>query len=171
MACFYPLTAYRSKNANEDTGRRPLVFKSGDSIDGVEIKLPCGRCIGCRLEYSRQWAIRCVHEAQLYDENAFLTLTYDQEHCPEDYSVSVREIQTFMKRLRKQTGIKLRFLACGEYGEKFSRPHYHFLIFGYGFPDKYLDKMTDAGELLYRSPLLESVWKKGRSLPGIVTED
>jgi hypothetical protein len=51
------------------------------------LKIPCGQCIGCRLEYSRQWAMRCHHEASLHIFNSFITLTYDPEHLPQDGSL------------------------------------------------------------------------------------
>jgi hypothetical protein len=168
MACYNPLRAYRSKHLNEN-GKRPIVWKENLSDGSGEIQLPCGRCKGCRLEYSRQWALRCHHEAQMYSDNAFITLTYAPEHLPDDYSIHKSELQKFFKRLRKTTGKKIRYFACGEYGEKGNRPHYHAIIFGYDFPDKVLYSQTSNGDNLYRSPTLEKVWKKGFSLIGNVT--
>ena len=121
----------------------------------MEVTVPCGRCTSCRLEHSRQWAVRCMHEAQMHEGNSFITLTYAPEHLHEDYSVHKKELQKFFKRLRKNTGIKLRYFACGEYGDENRRPHYHAIIFGYDFPDKQLYTKTRTGDLLYRSPLLE----------------
>ena len=46
------------------------------------IQVPCGQCYGCRLQYSREWANRCMLEASEYSSNFFLTLTYDDEHLP-----------------------------------------------------------------------------------------
>ena len=81
--------------------------------------------MGCRVSRSQQWAIRIVHEASQHEANCFLTLTYDGEHIPDSYSVSVREVQLFMKRLRKKLGHPVRYFACGEYGDHGHRPHYH----------------------------------------------
>lgn len=167
MACYNPLTGYRAKYENEN-GKRPIVWKEKLSDGSGSIHLPCGKCTGCRLEYSRQWALRCHHEAQMHDNNAFITLTYSPEHIPDDYSIHKDELQKFFKRLRKATGKKLRYFACGEYGEKGNRPHYHAIIFGYDFPDKLLHSESN-GNRLYRSALLERVWKKGFSLIGNVT--
>jgi hypothetical protein len=168
MPCYSPITGYRSRYVNKN-GKRPLVFNAKDGYPDLPIQIPCGQCIGCRLEYSRQWAIRCVHEASLYTENSFLTLTYAPEHLPGDYSISKRELQLFIKRLRKVTGKKIRYFACGEYGEKNNRPHYHALIFGYDFPDKLPWSKTKKGDLLFRSKELEKIWTKGHSYIGHVT--
>lgn len=168
MACTSPLTGYRSKFVNPETGKRPIVFNVKDAYTDLPVIIPCGSCWVCRLEYARQWAIRCVHEASLYEENCFITLTYNQENLPSDHSIHKEEVQKFFKRLRKRTGVKLRYFACGEYGEKSQRPHYHAIIFGYGFPDKVLFTKSN-GHLLFRSETLEKCWTKGHSLIGGVT--
>lgn len=64
----------------------------------VPFKLPCGKCIECRLEYARNWAVRCVHEAKVHEDNSFITLTYSDENLKPklDYS----HFQLFMKKLR-----------------------------------------------------------------------
>lgn len=167
MPCYSPITGYRSKYVNE-SGKRSIVFSAKDGLMDRPVTVPCGRCKGCRLEYSRQWAVRCVHEAQLHENNSFITLTYSNENLPEDMSIRKREVQTFIKRLRKKIGIKIRYFACGEYGEMNNRPHYHAIIFGYDFPDKKLWSKKN-GNLLYRSELLEKVWTKGHSIIGEVT--
>lgn len=168
MACTNPLIGWRAKHLNKN-GNRPIVFNRNDGFTDMEVTVPCGRCTSCRLEHSRQWAVRCMHEAQMHDGNSFITLTYAPEHLPEDYSVHKEELQKFFKRLRKNTGIKLRYFACGEYGDENRRPHYHAIIFGYDFPDRELYTKTRTGDLLYRSPLLEKTWKYGFSLIGGVS--
>jgi hypothetical protein len=119
---------------------------------------------------SRQWAARIGHEASLHEENSFVTLTYNDDHLPDDYSVSVRELQLFLKRLRKSIEPKrVRFYACGEYGEKTLRPHYHLILFGYQFPDLVVWRRSPTGFYLYRSPALEKLWAKGNAEIGQVT--
>lgn len=167
MPCYSPITGYRSRYKSKN-GKRPLVFSGKDGYTDLQVTVPCGKCYGCRLEYSRQWAIRCVHEAQLHENNAFITLTYAPEKLPEDHSVSKEELQKFFKRLRKTTGKKLRYFACGEYGKQKNRPHYHAIIFGYDFPDRTLYSKSN-GNLLYRSETLEKCWTKGFSTIGHVT--
>lgn len=108
----------------------------------------------------------------MHDQNAFLTLTYAPEHLPKNGSLDKTHFQKFMKRLRFNTGAKIRYFHCGEYGEKLSRPHYHALIFGYGFDDKYQwSKSQKTGEPLFRSNVLEAAWKHGHASIGTVTEE
>ena len=111
MPCFHPLTGYHGKEVSKN-GKRPIVFNRNRSFDGIPVKLPCGRCIGCRLERSRQWAMRCVHEASLHEANCFITLTYDDAHCPKDGSLRFEHWQKFMKRFRKRFGSGVRFYHC-----------------------------------------------------------
>lgn len=108
-----------------------------------------------------------MHEAQMHEDNCFLTLTYDNEHLPADGSVDVRHFQLFMKRLRKRVG-KVRYYHCGEYGEKNWRPHYHALLFGYDFGDKRPFRVIN-GNTIYTSDLLRSLWPFGFSSIGAVT--
>lgn len=114
-----------------------------------------------------------MHEARMTEfttGSSFLTLTYSDDHLPENYSVSVREMQLFMKRLRFELQTKIRFFAVGEYGEQTLRPHYHALIFGYDFRlDRKFYKDSDAGGRLYKSEQLAKVWSFGEHLVGDVT--
>ncbi len=161
MPCFHPLEGFRDPSGG-------LVFARHKSI-GLAMKVPCGRCIGCRLERSRQWAVRCMHEASLHDDTCFITLTYRDEHVPRFGSLLMDDWQKFFKRLRRRVG-KVRFFGCGEYGDASGRPHYHACLFGVDFPDK-LKWTTRGGHVVYRSPLLESVWTYGQSEIGSLTLD
>lgn len=166
MPCYHPLHAYKGKS--EDSYKIKIAFRRSDSWRGEKIELPCGQCIGCRLERSRQWAIRCVHEASLYDKNCFLTLTYNDENLPKDGSLKLEDYQLFMKRLRKRFGQGIRFFHCGEYGEEQGRPHYHSLLFNHDFSDKKYFK-TENGNAVYTSDELDGLWKKGHGIIGDVT--
>ena len=171
MPCYHPITGYRAQERNEKTGKYSVVFNPKQGYIDMPITVPCGQCIGCRLERSRQWAIRCMHEASLHEKNCFITLTYDDDHLPEDRSLNVKEFQDFMKRFRKKVGVPLRYYHCGEYGDKFGRPHYHACIFGYDFPDrKYLKKLP-SGHAIFKSEILSKLWKKGYASVGDVTFD
>ena len=163
MSCVNPLKAYQCFD-------KTIVFDEVRKHDIVRsLSLPCGQCIGCRLERSRQWAMRCMHEAQLHSVNCFITLTYDDTHLPGDKSLAYPDFQKFIKRLRKQLGAtKIRYYMAGEYGENFGRPHFHACIFGYDFHDKKLWKRTPAGSKLYRSENLEKLWPFGYSSVGDV---
>lgn len=155
MTCYHPYNVYPGGNVNKVT------------------KAPCGKCIGCTLEYSRQWAIRCVHESMMHDENCFITLTYNNENLPRDNGVHKDEVQKFMKNLRREVNPKLvRYYAAGEYGDRFNRPHYHICLFGHDFKDKEILEITKRGRLsnrfstrqmctLYTSKELGKLWKKG----------
>lgn len=171
MPCFHPIEAFRPRMPNED-GKRPLLFSYKSGMDADPIEISCGQCVGCRLERSRQWAIRCMHEASLHENNCFLTLTFSPEALndrPNKWSLDVRDFQLFMKRLRKKYGKGIRFYHCGEYGENNKRPHYHACIFGFDFPDKELWKETKTGNKLYVSKSLEELWPFGFSTIGEVT--
>lgn len=151
------------------SGKRRVVFDHSAGF-GPPISLACGQCIGCRLERSRQWAMRCVYEAQLHDENCFVTLTYADEFIPPDGSLVKADFQKFMKRLRKRfPERKMKYFHCGEYGERLQRPHYHACLFGFDFPDKEFFKFSESGERLYVSEILASLWRVGHCLLGAVT--
>lgn len=170
MPCYGPLTGYFGKERHPVTGRRSLVFNKNDAFSGVPVVVPCGQCIGCKLERSRQWAMRCMHEKRMHADSAFLTMTYDEKHLPARGSLVKRDLQLFMKRLRLKRSSGLRFFACGEYGETTGRPHYHVLLFNTSFPDMRFWKQ--AGENpLYASVELDGLWKNGNCLIGEVTFD
>jgi len=167
MPCYHPMLAYRSRETNAN-GKRPLTFNPRDAYSDLTVTLPCGQCVGCRLERSRQWAVRCVHEASLHENNSFITLTFSDEYLDPSGSLVKADFQKFMKRLRKRTGLKIRYFHCGEYGEKYGRPHHHACLFGIDFPDKKLWKQTN-GVNLYNSEELQQIWPYGHSSIGDVT--
>lgn len=172
MPCYTPLRGYRAAVPN-DNGKRPIVFSPRGGFVDMPVDIPCGQCIGCRLERSRQWAMRCVHESELYDRNCFITLTYNDACLPDNYSLVKRDFQLFMKRLRRKywNGKKseaIRFYACGEYGEKTQRPHYHACLFNHDFDDKCLFTVRDDVRL-YVSEELQALWPYGFSTIGDVT--
>ena len=112
--------------------------------------------------------MRCHHEASLYQDNCFITLTYSDEHLPSDKSLHVDHFQKFMKRLRKRFGEGVRYYHCGEYGEKYMRPHYHACLFNFDFPDKKIWKENN-GNRLYISESLSELWPFGFVTIGDVT--
>ncbi len=161
MTCFHPLQAYRLDSGD-------IVFHDRDG--GYSLKLNCGQCIGCRLEHSRQWAMRIVHEASMHEDNCFITLTYNPENLPPDGGLRLKHYQKFMKRLRKKyPHKKIRFYHCGEYGDNTNRPHYHAIIFGHNFDDWIYLFDSPAGEHIYTSPTLENIWGLGFVTIGTVS--
>lgn len=97
---------------------------------GRGVPFGCGQCLPCRINRSRQWARRQMLESLTHDDNTFATLTYDDEHLPAGGNLVPRHLQLWLKRFRKEQNTKVRFYAAGEYGEKYSRPHYHLSLFG-----------------------------------------
>ncbi len=145
------------------------------------VEIPCGRCIGCRLAYSRQWADRCMLELKYHPQSWFVTLTYDNEHLPLNEVVDMetgeivsnatlckRDFQLFMKRLRKNYKYDnhLKYFCAGEYGSQTYRPHYHAIIFGLQLDDLQLYKMAEDGYSYYNSEFLSKCWNKGHVVVG-----
>lgn len=160
MPCFHPISAWRSASG--------VVFRP--TVDASPFQLPCGRCIGCRLEKSRQWALRLTHEARFHDQTSFVTLTYKPEHLPPGGTLVLKDFQDFMKRLRKSCDKPLRFFHAGEYGERRGRPHYHAIFFGEDFADGAYDvETTDRGDRVWSSPLLDRLWPSGINRVGSLT--
>lgn len=174
MPCFHPLSGFRSRHRTKN-GKSGIVFSAALGFVDQPVQVPCGQCIGCRLERSRQWAIRCVHEASLHDSNCFITLTYSDAHIPLSHSLDKDAFPKFMKRLRKRFGLNskkgtgVKYFSCGEYGEVTGRPHYHACVFGFDFPDKKLLRQNENGDKIYTSEALESLWPFGMSEIGDVT--
>ncbi len=168
MVCYSPLTAYQRVDRCNSNGKKTIVFGQPPSRGQWKtVFLPCGQCIGCRLDRSRDWAMRCVHESKLHEQNCYLTLTYDDNHVPYskitgEQTLVKKHLQDFMKRLRYYLGnTKVRFFACGEYGETTHRPHYHLILFGYDFVDKMFYKLSKDGLPYYSSPTLNKIWSHG----------
>lgn len=182
MPCYYPVSCSVSKFEKVvKTGKGFFRYghKVPDSANFESVQVPCTRCIGCRLERSRQDAVRSVHEASCFDDNCFITLTYSDDFVPKSGSLVKSDFQLFMKRLREFVyrsapagadgqAKRVRFLACGEYGGNLGRPHYHALLFGYDFPDRVFFTVQN-GFNLYRSAILERLWPFGFSLIGDVS--
>lgn len=166
MPCLHPLKGWRSY-AKNPSGKRSIVFQHKKGWNHLTVTVPCGRCIECRLEKSRQWAIRCEKEAELYEHNCVVTLTYDQEHLPENGSIQMADAQKFMKRLRERyPEKKIRSYGCAEYGEKRGRPHYHIILFNHDFEDKEEDLSMvglEPEHKYFTSKILDEEWGMGRT--------
>lgn len=205
MACNKPLIAWSYWKPHENKYAKPIFLKQTIGVHpddekilwngrlyDVRLELPCGQCIGCRLEYSRQWAVRCVLEAMQHKDNYFITLTYNDENIQElkrqsahitlpdpdigevdefyetNYTLDPDHLTKFMKDLRAHFQYHkdyngIRFFACGEYGDKGNRPHFHIIAFGLPLDDIYFwkDPKFKGCKPYLRSPTLEKLWKKG----------
>lgn len=167
MGCDEPLTAYYSREIGA-SGKRGITFNRNASFSGVPFKVPCGQCIGCRLERSRGWAVRCMHERMMHADNLFLTLTYEDKYLPVGGTLVRRDPQLFLKRLRDQYGSGVRFYGCGEYGERSKRPHYHIILFNCRFDDRKLYKTSQNGDRLDTSATVSKLWPFGFNVIGDV---
>lgn len=164
MACYYPTPALHDPAA----GTCDLWPPAGTA----NTELPCGTCLGCKTDRALDWARRAQHEASRWTYNVFLTLTYKPEDCPD--GLVPEDLQAFIKRLRhhhrrnvlpclRDAG-SLRYLACGEYGDRGGRPHYHLCLFNCGFSD-----IHKVGKDLYESDLLNKLWPYGQHRLGTLT--
>jgi hypothetical protein len=159
MKCTSPLSAYLAEGGG-------LVFhpmaRHGDSR---EIKIPCRQCLSCRLNRSSEWQTRLIHEGKQHRSKIFLTLTYDDENLPLHGSLQTRDLQLFIKRLRKAVApLKIRYYGVGEYGDTTRRAHYHAIIFGWEPFDGRLHTLGSAGDKLYVSDFISRLWTKGHHL-------
>lgn len=162
MPCYHPIAAYRPRLGGS------LIFADRGDCDPLSIA--CGQCIGCRLERSRQWAMRCMHEASMWETNCFVTLTYDDAHLPARGQLVYSDFQLFVKRLRKFADpVRVRFYMCGEYGPLNWRPHFHACFFGFDLADKVYHSTSGSGERLFSSVSLSELWPYGFSSVGQLT--
>lgn len=138
--------------------------------------LRCGQCMACRLHYSKQWAIRCMLEAEQWQHNYFITLTYADPFLPRGDFMCLREgivknsnlkrddFQKFMKRFRSKCKREfdhdnVRVFYCGEYGDLYDRPHYHAILFN--CPDlssTFTFKSRSGNVVHYDSTFLQDAW-------------
>lgn len=163
MGCSFPIHGYRKKYP-EPSGKFKMTINPAQGNTAYPMTVPCGKCTRCRLEKSRQWAVRCVHESMTHDKNCFITLTYNKDNLPKNKSLVKRDFQLFMKKLRRKYGNGIRYFHCGEYGERGKRPHYHACLFGFDFPDR-----REWKDNLDVSDSLERLWGKGFCTVGDLT--
>lgn len=180
MSCYSPLTGVWLGDFTKNGKKNYKVISTLNAELAIKerakevIPIPCGQCLGCRLDYSKIWAVRCILESSYYKDNYFLTLTYDDAHLPKNGSLVKRDLQLFIKRLRKYiytyTGLTgVRFFACGEYGDKSMRPHYHIILFNCPLSDLKLLKRTLLNNNLFISPVIAKLWPFGLHTVGAVT--
>lgn len=180
MTCYKPKPAREEifEKIDEKTGEiyksKRFRFLSWAEIDeqtpfkpGITM-IPCGKCEGCRIDKANEWATRCALESQNHAKKCFLTLTYSNECLPKKRSLKKADLQKFWKRLRKQTGLKIIYLCCGEYGPRTLRPHYHAIVMGYWPKDAKQYKKNITEDMLYTSEELNKIWGLGYVIVGKV---
>lgn len=203
MTCFFPNMILINKTQKEYTGKNKIVkflgYHQTKDLEFYEkdnkriakenmewIKVPCGQCEGCRLDKSREWAIRIINEATLYKHNYFITFTYDDDHInirdekidengkkwendgswggdlePDEFTKFIKKLRMQWERHHNHKGI--RYFYCGEYGsdEKTARPHYHAILFNFPIYDISNPKIKDGKEH-FNSKEIEKLWEKGK---------
>ena len=191
MACFNPKFAIKSKifRIDEKTGEvlrsNKLRFISA-TTDEEEVMpnvtaIPCGKCAGCIIDKAKQNANRVALELKFWKKGVFVTLTYDPQHIPNHRSLKKSDLQKFWKRLRKkEKGLKpwyhkdklqfpIRYISCGEYGEKKGRPHYHAIILNWMPDDLKPYKQNKWKDWTYTSKKLQKIWGLGKVIVGIAS--
>lgn len=167
VPCYHPLKAHQDVPGGD--------VKLWPPLGQANVDIACGTCLGCRSSKAADWAKRATDEASLWEHNCFVTLTYDQENLPHDGQLVPADLQKFFKRLRRAVDRRLpglgtthtssvRYLACGEYGRKTARPHYHALLFNCTFVDGFT-----VGKHLMESPALGKLWPHGQHKIGSLT--
>lgn len=170
MPCFQPKQVWWAEKPTAN-GNKGITFTAGLSDGQPSFNIPCGQCTGCRIAHSSGWTTRLYQEAKRYIQSSFLTLTYSPEHEPATGSLCKRDLQLFMKRVRKHfPGVDMRYFAVGEYGDISGRAHYHMILFGMAFvEDRRPHSKNSAGQQLFKSELLDKLWGKGHCLIGNVS--
>lgn len=121
-------------------------------------QMPCGYCLPCRLRGSGDWATRALHEASIWPESCFVTLTYSDRYL-DPAGLRYDHFQTFMKDLRNDLYYRgddraINFMVAGEYGALNGRPHWHACIFNWSPPDPVYSYTTDLGHKVFTSDYL-----------------
>lgn len=166
--CTSPNKAWMPIEPDQE-GKKHLRFRPPSVSKMAEyemIETPCNKCVSCDMLRALRQAVQLHCELRTTDTRSyFLTLTYDNEHLPEDFSVDKQELQRFIKRLRKwhtkNNKGKMRYKSQGEYGGMFGRPHYHLAIFNLELTDLQLIG-SEANYPAYESETLSKIWGKGQ---------
>lgn len=147
----------------------PVYLKGnyGSQLGSRGFLVPCGKCMSCRIQKTREWMVKMYHELETAGKGIFLTLTYGEkeDHPYMPLFVLKADVQKFIKRLRKHyEPRKLRYYAAGEYGEN-GRAHYHLIIYGLGLDEMECYKVNKKYKA---SKIIESIWKYGYNTIGDV---
>lgn len=164
--CLYPKEFYVNDKARllyTDTEGKPVYMTK-------KVTVACGKCVECLQKRSEEWSFRIMDECSMWRDNCFVTLTYNDENLPQNGTLVKSDLQKFLKRLRRAVEpVKIRFFACGEYGSKGMRPHYHVIVFNWCPSDMKFFKTDKSGCELFRSATIEKLWTFGFSSVGKVT--
>jgi hypothetical protein len=191
MPCVQPLQAYQVYEPHKTIRdkKEKILFNQAAAQKFAayrKIEIKCGQCIQCRLDHSMEWAFRIIAESKLYERNCFITLTYADEHLPENGQLIKRDLQLFKKRLRaKYSGNQevygvttptnkkhpIRTFDSGEYGDQFGRCHFHMATLNFKPYDLLPYKKTTRGDQLYTSKSMTKLWGMGHVTIGDLTPE
>lgn len=179
MSCFRPIECWRMDNDTKLSFNTSNLAKY-EKHRVQKLHVPCGKCIGCLLDRSNDMATRIWCETQNWQNNCFITLTYNNKNLPKNKQLVKSDLQKFWKRLRYyEKGYEywdnpvtekhenpIRYYSCGEYGSKNGRPHYHACVFNWKPSDLKFYKYNHQGDPLYTSKSLSKIWGKGYVIIG-----
>lgn len=145
---------------------RPIRFGLSASAPFRSDKVPCGKCVNCRKRRAQEWIFRLKEEQKVSDHAHFLTVTYRDEELDfdengnmtlnsKDHQLFMKRLRTYIKRNYNREGYKVKFYMTAEYGGKYHRPHYHYIIFN--VPQLVMNHAINA------------IWQKGHVDVGTVT--
>lgn len=190
MPCYHPMAGVRDGFTESGKPKYRIVAMSDHCLEDFPkqdvIQIPCGKCLGCRLQYAQDWQGRLLMELQCHDIAWFVTMMYDDEHVrtviyEDDAGSQVRletlckkDVQDFMKRLRYHfPKDKLRFYFTGEYGDQTFRPHIHGIIYGLHLDDvEQIPGVYSVNhEPKFLSTVFDAIWGHGSCELGTVTPE
>ena len=171
MSCNNPKPALLIPDEKSTTGQkvkflRPfrtdtyydLQKRYGDQL----VMIPCGYCEACIEQRTKSWAVRCCLEAAQYEDNCFVTLTYNNAYLPKK-GVNIKDVQRFIKNLRNEFGSGIRYFGAAEYGS-LGRPHYHLILFNFFPKDAKRLSQFPYGGFYYSSKTLDRLWRTKKKL-------
>lgn len=146
-------------------------------------EVPCGKCLHCRMTKVNEWKTRLYLQSLYskytysctftYDINkmsteslvdTFATMTYSnykQVNMLTPIALCKSHMQKFFKRLRKTLpDLKLQYFLVGEYGSKWSHPHYHAILWS-NIPLVEFDDILNEEFHLKETNILSRTWNMG----------
>lgn len=182
MGCLKPIQVYNLKKGEKAKFKRfnciEKLTKDMNRYYENNNAVPCRKCIGCKLDNSKEWAVRSALECKSSNDNWFITLTYADEFIPINdegrYTCRYSDLRRFTENLRqfftRQDIKNIKYLASSEYGSRTQRPHYHICFFGLPLNDLELTgEVSKLGHPYFISKLVDRIWGKGIHKIGRVT--
>lgn len=172
MVCLNPRKAWQLNRSNLFVSpkifekQKKITFKKPTHEEAyTELEIPCGTCLGCRLDHANEWALRIALECKSHKDNCFITLTYNNENLPinkNHITLIKKDFQDFIKRLRAAIDpVRISYFGCGEYGPKTHRSHGHFIIMGWKPDDLKQIQASKTNNAMFTSEKLQKIWGNG----------